>query len=153
MSAWDTYYERINARGITKRETELNREVRTIHRKLPDSLSYQTAVIFDCPYGIDIESEAMAKYGVERNVGIINSDNLDEKTIISMPGEDIVAGSLVDWMDEHWLVIERDANTTVYTRAKMQQCNYLLKWVDDDHNIHEQWVIVEDGTKLEIVSA
>ena len=147
MNAWDTYSERMNVRGVTKRETTLNREVRNIHRKLPDSLSYQTAIIYDCPYGVDIDSEAMAQHAIERNVGIINSDNLDEKTIISMPGEDIIAGSLVGWMDEHWLVTERDANTTIYTRAKMLQCNYLLKWIDDNHQIHEQWVVVEDGTK------
>lgn len=147
MSPWDNYSDRMSARGLTKRDTWLNRESKTIHRKLPDSLSYQAVVIYDCPYGIDIKSDAMSQYAIERNVGIINSDNLDEKTIISMPGEDIVAGSLVDWMGEHWLVIERDANTTVYTRAKMQQCNYLLKWVDDNHQIHEQWCVVEDGTK------
>ncbi len=147
MSPWENYSERMNVRGITKRDAWLNRESKTIHRKLPDNLSYQDVVIYDCPYGVDIESDAMSEYAIERNVGIINSDNLDEKTIISMPGEDIIAGSLVEWMDQHWLVTERDANTTIYTRAKMLQCNYLLKWVDDDHQIHEQWCVIEDGTK------
>ena len=52
------------------------------------------------------------------------------------------------WMDNYWLITERDADTTVYTRAKMIQCNHLLKWVSDDNTIHEQWCIIEDGTKL-----
>ena len=147
MDVWGDYDSRITTRGLSKRETVLNREIRTINRRLPDSLSYQAVVIYDCPYGVDIDSAAMMAHADNRNVGIINSDNLDEKTIISMPGEDIIAGSLVDWMDQHWLVTERDANTTIYTRAKMLQCNYLLKWVDDNHQIHEQWVVVEDGTK------
>ena len=147
MDVWKDYADRMETRGLTKRDTTLKREIRSIYSKLPDSLSYQTAIIYDCPYGVDIESKAMSKYATERNVGIINSDNLDEKTIISMPGEDIIAGSLVSWMGEHWLVTERDANTTIYTRAKMLQCNYLLKWIDDNHQIHEQWVVVEDGTK------
>lgn len=29
----------------------------------------------------------------------------------------------------------------------MIQCNYLLRWVDSDAVIHEQWCIIEDGTK------
>ena len=64
-----------------------------------------------------------------------------------MPGETIKHGSLVHWMDQYWLVVEKDYNTTLYTRAKLQQCNYLLRWVSEDAVIHEQWCIVEDGTK------
>ena len=65
-----------------------------------------------------------------------------------MPGEDIEHGGLIRWADNYWLVTERDANNNVYARAKMIQCNYLLKWVSDDDKIYEQWCIVEDGTKL-----
>lgn len=147
MSTWDTYTKRIDVRGNTKRDMWLKRESRNIHHKLPDSLSYQSVVLFDGLHGYDIDSEEMAKYAISQNVGIINSDNYDEKTIISMPGEDIMNGSLVCWMDQHWLMAERDANTTLYTKGKLIQCNYLLKWVDDNHHIHEQWVKVEDGTK------
>lgn len=131
MSVWDTYENKINANGSTKREAVLMREARAINNKLKDNLSYQTVKID----------------GVSQDVAIINSDNLNEKTIISLPGEDIGHGGLVSWMDNHWLVTERDANTTVYTRAKMIQCNHLLKWVSDDDVIHEQWCIIEDGTK------
>lgn len=81
-------------------------------------------------------------------MAIINSDNLDIKTLCSLPGEDIRHGSLVEWMDQHWLVIEKDANNEVYTRAKMQQCNYLLRWINSDGEIIERWSIVNDGTKL-----
>ena len=147
MSAWDTYENRMGVRGNTKREMWLKRESRNIHRKLPDNLSYQSVVLFDGAHGYDIESEDMEQYAISQNVAIINSDNLDEKTIISMPGEDIMNGSLVCWMGQHWLMTERDANTTIYTRGKLLQCNYLLKWIDDEHQIHEQWVKVEDGTK------
>lgn len=132
MSVWDIYESRISARGGTKRGAALRRETRMIGTKVKDNLSYQTVTIDD----------------VIQDVAIINSDNLNEKTIISLPGEDIGHGGLVRWMDNYWLVTERDANTTVYTRAKMTQCNHLLKWVSDDNTIHEQWCIIEDGTKL-----
>ena len=143
MNVWDVYQSRANARGDTKRSTQLKREIRTIQGKLPDNLSYQSVIIYDLEHGYNISEE----YAIEQNVAIINSDNLNEKTIIALPGEDIIHGSLVYWMGNHWLVTERDANTTVYTKAKMIQCNHLLKWVSADDEIIEQWCIIEDGTK------
>lgn len=131
MDKWDIYEERMRVRGRTRRQTALQREQRMITDKIRHSLSFHHALVD----------------GVDRDVAIINSDNLDEKMIYALPGEDIRHGAYVDWMDQMWLVIEKDYNTEVYTKAKMQQCNYLLKWVDDDHTIHEQWCIVEDGTK------
>ena len=133
MSVWDTYEGRINVRGNSKRNAVKRQELLNISRHLPDNLSYTDVTIDE----------------VAQTVAIINSDNLDEKTILSLPGEDIRHGGLVEWMDQRWLVVERDANTTLYTRAKLLQCNYLLKWVtgDEEPVIHEQWCVVEDGTK------
>lgn len=131
MSVWGIYEERMGVRGNSKRNAVKRQEILNIQRHLPDSLSYTDVTIDD----------------INQSVAIINSDNLNEKTIISLPGEDIRHGGLVDWMDQHWLVVERDANTTLYTRAKLLQCNYLLKWVTEDNEIHEQWCVVEDGTK------
>lgn len=131
MDAWTIYENKANILGKTKRDMVLKRETRLIHDKLQDSLSYQSVTID----------------GITHNVAITNCDNLNEKIIVSLPGEDIEHGGLIHWMNNYWLVTERDANTTVYTRAKMIQCNHLLKWVSDDNIIHEQWCIVEDGTK------
>lgn len=147
MDVWDAYRDRAQTRGITKRSMRLAREVRNIDRRLPDSLSFQHVTMFDGMHAYNIDSQEMEEHRQFREAAIINSDNLNEKHIISMPGEDIECGSLVEWMGQHWLVSERDANTTVYTKCKMLQCNYLLKWVADDKEIIEQWVVVEDGTK------
>jgi hypothetical protein len=125
----------------------LKREKRQILNKLPDNLSYQNVVIYDQAHGYNITSEEMSPFAIEKEVAIINSDNLNEKYIYSFPDDDIENGSLIYWMDNYWLVTERDANTTVYTRAKLTQCNYLLRWVSDDDKICEQWCIIEDGTK------
>lgn len=147
MSIWDVYEDRMNIRGITKRDAQLKREARAINRRLPDSLSYQEVIIHDLEHGYNIPSKGSAPFAAVQNVAVIDSDNLNEKTIISMPGEDITHGALVRWMDNYWLVTERDANTTVYTTAKMIQCNHLLRWVSKEDKIIEQWCIVEDGTK------
>lgn len=131
MTIWDNYQERMEANGSTLREVSLEREKRFLSRKLPNGLSYHQATIDDIP----------------QSVAIINSDNLNEKHIFSLPGEDIQHGGYVHWMDNYWLVTERDANVEVYTRAIMIQCNFLLHWIDRDGQLHEQWCIIEDGTK------
>ena len=69
-----------------------------------------------------------------------------------MPGEDFRLGVIVEWMDNHWLIVEKDANNEIYTKVKLLQCNYLLKWIevtDDKPKIIEQWCVIDDGTKLE----
>lgn len=148
MNVWDIYTDRIESRGKTKHDVMLKREKRQILNKLPDNLSYQNVVIYDQAHGYNITSEEMSPFAIEKEVGIINSDNLNEKYIYSFPDDDIENGSLIYWMNNYWLVTERDANTTVYTHAKLIQCNYLLRWVSDDDKICEQWCIIEDGTKL-----
>lgn len=128
---WNLYQARLHARGDDRRDVTLIREQRFLSRKLPASLSYHQLMID----------------GVQRNCAVINSDNLDTKMLLSMPGEDITHGGIVEWMDNHWLITERDANNEVYTKATMRQCNYLLRWINHDHEILSRWCIVEDGTK------
>lgn len=131
MGIWDDYQSRMEINGRTMREVALGREQQFLQRKLPSSLSYHQVTID----------------GIPQNVAIINSDNLNEKYIFSLPGEDIQHGGYVYWMDNYWLVTERDANTEVYTRAIMIQCNFHLNWIDRDGVLHNQWCIIEDGTK------
>lgn len=131
MSVWDEHKSRMNVIGNTRRNAHDLRAGGSINTHLPSSLSYFDVTIDDIP----------------QTVAIINSDNLNEKLICSLPGEDIRHGGLVHWMDQYWLVTEKDYNTTVYTRAKLLQCNYILKWITEDRVIHEQWCAVEDGTK------
>ena len=148
MSGWDTYVARMNARGMTRQEVAHKREARFIKNRLPNNLSYTTALLYPMEFGYNIDDDDMDGYAIKQKVAIIDSDNLNEKKMISMPGEDIELGSLVSWMDQYWLVTERDANTTVYTRTKLLQCNHLLHWIDPETNeIMSQWCVIEDGTK------
>lgn len=146
LGAWEQYDARMSVHGNTRRTSHLNRELRSLERRLPDSLSYTEAVIYPSEQSCNIDMvDGEREY--LRNVAVINSDNLNEKMIMAMPGEEIENGSLVHWMDQYWLVTEQDANNTVYRRSKMIECNYLLKWINADHEICEQWCVIEDGTK------
>ena len=147
MGVWDNYSGRMDVRGNNRRTSHLKREIDTIARHLGDNLSYTTAVIYEPEHSVNIANVGNDRYAIKQEVAVINSDNLNEKMIFALPGEEIRCGSTVCWMDQHWLVTESDANNTVYRRCKMIQCNYLLKWVSEDHEICEQWCVVEDGTK------
>lgn len=131
MNPWNSYNIRTSIRGDTRRDASMIRTQRRLDNRIPSSLSYHTLHI----------------NGVKRDLVILNSDNLDTKTICTLPGEDVPHGGYVEWMDQHWIITERDANTEIYTKAIMRQCNYLLRWVNDDGVIVERWCIVEDGTK------
>lgn len=131
MNPWNAYRSRIELTGATKRDAVLRRGADNLMRMAPDSLAYQQ---------MEID-------GVMRNVSVINSDNLNIKTLCSMPGEDLRQGATVSWMGNHWLITGRDAFNELYTKVTMQQCNYLLKWISKDGDVIQRWSIVEDGTK------
>ena len=131
MNPWNTYRSRINAHGITKRDSVLQRERAFLSAKLPASLSYHQLTV----------------NGTVRNMAVINSDNLNLKTLCTMPGEDLPHGGLVEWMGNHWLITEKDANNELYTKGTMKQCNYLLRWIAEDDTVVERWCVIEDGTK------
>ena len=147
MSEWDSYRARMGVRGNTRRQSHINREIQSIETHLPDSLSYTQAIIYAPEYSNNIPADDRSPYAIQMDVAIINSDNLNEKMVMAMPGEEIENGSLIHWMDQYWLVTEQDANNTIYRRSKILQCNHLLKWVDAGHVIRTQWCVVEDGTK------
>jgi hypothetical protein len=67
--------------------------------------------------------------------------------LCALPGEDILGGELVRWADGYWLVTERDPHDEVYTKASMEQCNYLLRWIDAYGRTVEKRCIVSDGTR------
>ena len=130
-NAWDKFDLRMSKRGGSERDAILNIETYHLKTGHTKNLSFDET---------EIDDEL-------HTIAVIDTDNLNEKMIYSLPGEDIPCGGLVFWKDNYWLVTERDVHNTIYTRAKMIQCNYLLRWVSDDCTIHEQWCIVEDGTK------
>lgn len=130
-NAWEKYDSRMTSRGGNERDAALIIEKERLISGHLKNLSFNEAEIDTEPH----------------TIAVIDTENLNEKMIYSLPGQDIPHGGLVFWKDNYWLVTERDVHNTVYTRAKMIQCNYLLRWVSDDCMIHEQWCIVEDGTK------
>jgi len=131
MRVLDMYKRRLGLRDDTARDRWLHNTQAWINKKLPRSLSYHTAIID----------------GEERKCAILSTQNDKEKKICSMPGEALVCGTYVEWMDNVWLITQLNAPNEVYQTALMTQCNYLLKWVNDKGEIISRWSIAVDGTK------
>lgn len=131
MNAWDKYRARSDVRGRTRREASIRQELHWLNSGLSTSLSNH-AVVLD---------------GVECEAIILDSDNLNIKTICTHPGQVLRNGSFVLWNDLYWLVTEIDANSELYSKGIMEECNYLLRWINQHGEIIERWSIVEDGTK------
>lgn len=149
---WDKYRARVTVKGASVREDTLTREKLRLTHMLKDSLSYHEVSFYEDGLIIPTIDEMgnETDNAVTQNIAIINSDNLNEKYLYSLPYDNIMLGSIFYWSDNYWIVTERDANDEVYTRAKAVQCNYLLKWVhvsDGEPEIREQWCQIEDGTK------
>ncbi len=192
MSIWTNYQNAAEIRGITKRDAILNRTKANFFRKLPDTLSYKTVIVYDAENGYNIDPSSpiftrLDDYGVksdqddsriggeeranekirydpkgslnvkdikkypegvrEQSIAIINTDSLNEKSVKTLPDENLEQGSLIFWQGNHWLVTEKNADTELYTSAKILQCNHLLRWITNDGVVCEQWCVVEDGTK------
>ena len=99
MSAFDKYKSRMSSHSLgtqdnASRNTWLTNTANWINNKLPASLSYYTCTIDD----------------EERNCAIVSSNNTDQKKIISMPGERLLCGSYVYWMDNTWLITQLEAS-------------------------------------------
>lgn len=131
MNPWDTYTARNSLHGATTRDRAKYNLMNRLTHQIPTTLSYQTATVDN----------------IERDIVVLDSDNMNQKTICSMPGEDIRHGALVEWAGHRWLVAEHDAHTEIYAKCIMLQCNYLLKWINNSGQIVERWCIVEDGTR------
>ena len=131
MSVWDVYASRIGAKGGTKRGAMKNITLARLEEMMPDTLSYKT---------VTIEDEI-------QNVSIVDTTELSVKKIFSLPGETLVHGGLVDWENSKWLITEINAHDELYQEGRIERCNQILRWVDPEGNAHEQWGIVEDGTK------
>jgi len=131
LNAWDRYSNRLGVGDRGKRNAALAREQEYLRRKLPSHLSYKE---------VSIDGEPA-------NLAIINSDNLNMKTLCSMPGESFSCGSTVFWAKNYWIITTLDADNEVYTKGTMTQCNYVLRWIAKDGMVVERNCIVDDGTR------
>lgn len=131
MADFDSYKARVTFRGNTARERALFYEKRNLTINAPDSLSCKQCKINGVDQSLIIDDGTLPYY----------------KNIKSLPDETFNAGDLIEWAEAMWLVVSCDWDKEVYTYGKLQQCNYILKWQDEQANIIERWSVVLSASK------
>lgn len=131
---WDNYTSLLSPNKEQRmRSKQYNREFYS--RYLPDSLAYKKVNINGNP----------------KEIAVIDSTEMTVKKIYSMPGETLEHGGLVLWDNSYWLITDVDKHSEIYTKGKMTQCNYLLKWIDRSEGItahQECWCVIIDTSAL-----
>ena len=131
MSSFEQYKRRVQMHGETMRERTLYQEKRNLTLKAPNSLSCKDVKINNVDQKLIIDDGTLPYY----------------KDVKSLPDEYFEAGNLVEWADAMWLIVSCDWDKEVYTYGKMQQCNYILKWQNEEYTTIERWAVVLSASK------
>lgn len=131
MATFDQYKARVNQRGTTDRERELYYEKQYIKSLAVNSLSCKACKVNGVDQSLIIDDGTLPYY----------------KEVKSLPDEYFNAGDLVEWAGAMWLIVSCDWDKEVYTYGKAQQCNYVLKWQNENATTIERWSVVMSASK------
>ena len=131
MATFDLYKARVLQRGDTMRDRTLFYEKQYIKELAINSLSCKTCKVNGVDQLLVIDDGTLPYY----------------KEVKSLPDEYFEAGNYVEYADSMWIVVSCDWDKEVYTYGKMQQCNYVLKWQNEDASIVERWSVILSASK------
>ena len=126
----DRYSARMNLRGSTQRERELNRLKSDLVRKAPSSLSYKDVKLNGEPTQLMINTSTKPYY----------------KEFESLPDQAVLAGDYVEWANSVWLVLNADCDDEVYTDGNLRQCQHKIFWQKDDGMIISRYAYTENAS-------
>ena len=126
----DRYSARMNLRGSTQRERELNRLKSDIVRKAPSSLSYKDVKLNGEPTQLMINTSTKPYY----------------KEFESLPDQTVLAGDYVEWANSVWLVLNTDCDDEVYTDGNLRQCQHKIFWQKADGTVVSRYAYTENAS-------
>jgi len=123
--SWDTYNSRLTVNGETERDRRKYTLTNRISGDAPMLLTGKVVTIFS-------PNSTSSK---EQTLTIISSDKNNKKDVMTIPGETIECGAIIEWSDAVWLVTEVDADKEIYQSAFIERCNYVLKFKNKDGDV------------------
>ena len=127
---WEVFERIAKVNGNSKREIDLNRARRNIAIKVVNNPSCKDVKI----------------NGIDDKLIINTGTQPYYKKFRSLPNHHIQSGDYVEWADSFWLVKTADFDEELYIDGMLQQCNYVLKWQDEDLNIIERHAVTQGAT-------
>lgn len=131
------YEARVLLKGRTERDRRIARMQDDMLEKIVHNPSYKpNATITD-------------SYGDERQVGLVINRGTQEyyKEFEALPNTEIYAGDYVHWGRGIWLVQSCSTDDEIYKRGQLWECNWLMKWENDDGDIVERWCFASSASK------
>lgn len=104
---------------------------------------YELKQLLDSDFNKPLDCYSVLVEGKSQDLTIIKTKDLKIKKVKTRPNENLYVGQLVEWSNSHWLVTEIDADNDLFTRGKIEECNYLLKWQNKKGQIIEKWAIIK----------
>lgn len=120
---WDLYNKRLNVNGNTKRERDINKLKSDLLINVVNSPSHKTVTINGVSKGLLVNLASSSSY-----------TNLNIKNIQSLNTNGFKVGDYVVLDSLNYLINEVDPEDEIYTKGKMQECNYTLNFLDS-HNL------------------
>ena len=131
------YEARVLLKGVTERDRRIARIKDDMFSKIVHNPSYKpNAVITD-------------SYGDERHVGLVINRGTQEyyKEFEALPDTPIYAGDYIKWGRGIWLVQSCSTDDETYKRGQLWECNWLMKWQNDNGDIVERWCFASSASK------
>jgi len=127
---WESLEKIANSNGNSRRERELNKARHYLNKYGENNPSYKKVKI----------------NGIDDVLAINTGTQPYYKKFHTLPDHHIQSGDYVEWAKSMWLVKTADFDDELIIDGALQQCNYVLKWQDDDLNIVERHVVSQGAT-------
>lgn len=135
-----------NMGGHLQQERMIYDKKRTLDRAL--LYSYQGADIKD----VNAEDGSMPARALI-NPNRVKQD-YDDKVVSVAYEHDFTPGHIFKWLgtNTYWLIYLQDLTELAYFRGDIRRCSYLIKWADEDKNIHSTYAAVRGPVETKIIS-
>lgn len=122
MNAFELMQKRANRNGTTDVERMINEGKYLVNSTRQDRIHcYKTLV-----------------NGMEQYLDISNGSKAYIKKIMAQPDENINYGDIVEWKDKFWIVTEKNTQNEIQIHGKMNECNFLLKFLNKKGEVVER---------------
>ena len=127
---WSSFEKNAKASGNSRRERELNKARHYLNKYGENNPSYKKVKI----------------NGIDDVLAINTGTQPYYKKFHTLPDHQINAGDYVEWANAIWLVKTADFDDELIIDGALQQCNYVLRWQDDNLNIIDRQVVSQGAT-------
>lgn len=133
MANWSLYESKMNIKGSSIRERQINSIQENILNDFQNSPSYRQTYI-----------NGSNNY---KEIHVVETQYSFVKNILTKPGDELFAGDVLEFDDNKWLCTEVNKTLRVYDVGKVYLCNNTLK-LYKNHILYEIPCVIDSNVRL-----